>query len=593
MSDRSLYLTAAKELNHEQWTAYESTGNCVVLAGPGSGKTKTLAIKLARVLAEDVQEPRGVACITYNNECAFELEQRLESLGIEASEQVFIGTVHSFSLTQIVIPYAKVTGLGLPDEFRVASQQEQKEALERAYDRTIAQNENPYENWRLPMVLYRREHLNRNHPTFERQRPECARLVIAYEEELRKHGLIDFDDMPLLAVRALRENVWLQEAIKAKYPFLIVDEYQDLGVALHQMVMELSFSSGIKLFAVGDIDQSIYGFTGAKPELLRCLSERVDVETVRLKLNYRCGSKIVTASQSVLGKDRGYEAPEGAADGIIHFCGLTGDYEQHSKWLFETLIPDLIKRSPNLKLGDLAILYPAAWIGDAVANASHVYSYGIIRADKNAIFPRSSKLIHWLELCASWCCNGWQSGKPRFSKLAGEGSRMFAEALPTEDERLAFQISLMRFLWENRVSTLLLHTWLTDVYRNLLAPFFSKSRTLTDEEETLRKFILKTTPGEECDKILLGQFCGNGEVNNRINLSTFHSSKGREFRVAILFGMDNGRIPRSDATEKELREARRLFYVGFTRAKDEVYMLYSKSRPSPLVRELYEQISAN
>lgn len=75
--------------------AYESTGHCVVLAGPGSGKTKTLTTKLARILAEDVEEPRGVACITFNNECAKELEDRLAKLGVETSSRVFIGTVLS------------------------------------------------------------------------------------------------------------------------------------------------------------------------------------------------------------------------------------------------------------------------------------------------------------------------------------------------------------------------------------------------------------------------------------------------------------------------------------------------------------------
>ena len=99
----------------------------------------------------------------------------------------------------------------------------------------------------------------------------------------------------------------------------MVDEYQDLGPRLHQMVMGLCFSTGIRLFAVGDADQSIYGFTGANPELLERLSERDDVETVRLRLNYRCGSRIVAASQYALGEDRGYKAPEGADEGTIYF----------------------------------------------------------------------------------------------------------------------------------------------------------------------------------------------------------------------------------------------------------------------------------
>jgi len=81
----------------------------------------------------------------------------------------------------------------------------------------------------------------------------------------------------LLAVRALRHNPWLQQALLAKYPVLVVDEYQDLGVALHRLVMGLCIRAGMRLFAVGDVDQSIYGFTGARPDLLRRLSEREDV----------------------------------------------------------------------------------------------------------------------------------------------------------------------------------------------------------------------------------------------------------------------------------------------------------------------------
>ena len=161
MFDQALYLAAAEELrrNPDQWAAYNSEGHCLVLAGPGSGKTKTLTVKLARLLAEDVQVPRGIACITYNNECARELENRLETLGINPGGRVFIGTVHSFSLTQIVLPYAKSARLGLPDEFCVATRAERARALDGALRQAIGGQESP-QNWDFEMGKYRRSILN-------------------------------------------------------------------------------------------------------------------------------------------------------------------------------------------------------------------------------------------------------------------------------------------------------------------------------------------------------------------------------------------------------------------------------------------------
>lgn len=182
MSSQALYLRAAEDLrpNSGQWQAYSATGHCVVLAGPGSGKTKTLTIKLARMLAEDTKEPRGLACITYNNECARELEQRLAALGVEPSRRVFIGTVHSFSLTQIVMPYAKSAQLGLPEGFSVATRQQQRAALEVAFKRTIGGAGNP-QDWDFPMGRHRRSILNRDSREWRERDPQLSQLVEAYE----------------------------------------------------------------------------------------------------------------------------------------------------------------------------------------------------------------------------------------------------------------------------------------------------------------------------------------------------------------------------------------------------------------------------
>jgi DNA helicase-2/ATP-dependent DNA helicase PcrA len=375
----------------------------------------------------------------------------------------------------------------------------------------------------------------------------------------------------------------------AKYPILAVDEYQDLGRALHRMVMGLCFSTGMRLFAVGDVDQSIYGFTGAYPELLQELSDRDDVETVRLRLNYRCGSRIVTASAYALGEERDYEAADGAPEGTIYFHPQPGTYEDHAAYLFSTLLPEIQERMPDLRLGDIAILYPAAWIGNTVAEAAQAAAIPTLRSDTNALYPRGSRLMRWLEQCAEWCCGGWQTGSPRFARLANEGQRLFSEALSSEEAQTAFQRHLVEVLWARRDGTVPLHGWLEELREELIGNFFEKCRTMQDEAETLGAFIERCTTGD-CEEMILSQFAGQGEGRDCIKLSTLHSSKGREFAVVIMFGMDEERIPWRNPSARDLVESRRLFYVGFTRAKTEIHLMYSARNPSRFVSEVEQRL---
>ncbi len=542
------------------------------------------------MLVEDVAAPRGIACITYNNECARELEARLGVLGVESRGRVFIGTIHSFALTQIILPYMKTAGIDLPDPFRVATQAQQNTAFQSGFKRAIGGAGNPGD-FKLPMERFRRSILDRHSRSWRESDPQKVRLVEAYEQELRSRGLIDFDDMPRLALDALKRNPWLRRAILAKYPVLAVDEYQDLGYALHQIVLGLCFQVGVRLFAVGDVDQSIYGFTGAHPELLARVAERPEVQTVRLQLNYRCSIRIVAAAEYALGEDRGYQAAEGAVEGAVVFHPGRFSYDHQARQLFSEILPRAHKRMPGLTLGSVAVLYPAAWIGDSVASQAEQHGLDLVRTDGNALYPRNSRLMRWLEDCAVWCCQGWHTGTPRFSTIVGNGTRLFAEALHSEDDRKTFQRHLVESLWDLRDPDMVLHQWLQRVRDDVLQLRADACQTLDDDWAMLGRIVERTGVEAALVGVTLGQFSGLGDGGDRLNLSTLHSSKGREFDLVVLFGMDDGRLPRRGATETELLEARRLFHVGFTRAKREVHIMYTEYEVSRLVRELRYRLS--
>lgn len=301
------YLLAAESLkeNPEQWKVYNSTGNCIALAGPGSGKTKTLTITTARLLSEEVAAPRGIACITYNSECARELRRRFDDLGLDSTSNLFIGTLHSFCLSNLIAPFGALAGLDIPEPLSVAPPSVQDDEFAATLARVVSADERPL-NWRTRFDRYRRTHLDREAPGW-REDEELASLVEEYETAIRARGQVDFDDLVLLGLK-LASIEWVQKCLLAKFPILVIDEYQDLGQALHLMVENLCLRGGMRLLAFGDPDQSIYGFAGARPELLRELSSTKGIETVRLRFNYRSGQNIIAASEAALGEKRNYKS---------------------------------------------------------------------------------------------------------------------------------------------------------------------------------------------------------------------------------------------------------------------------------------------
>lgn len=569
----SAYRRAVEELrnNPGQWQAYNAQGHCVVLAGPGSGKTKTLTVKIARLLIEAIREPRGLACITYNAECARELKARLERLGVHESENVFIGTVHSFCLKRVVVPYASLAGIDLPREFRVALPSEQEALFARAVALEMSADEPPW-RWRTTAAEYRRTHVDRE--TAEWQDDEqLAALVIRYERLLRQGGMIDFDDMVLIGLKLIESHPWVRRALHAKFPVIVVDEYQDLGVPLHRIVGTLCFRGSSRLFAVGDPDQSIYGFTGARPELLYKLANSRRVESVRLPFNYRSGPTIVRASEIALGEERGYQA-RGAGAGTVDFHERPEGLEDQAEYICRALIPTVVARIDGLQLGDIAVLYLDKNDGDVIARKAAEQGFPTIRIDRGAPYPKTP-LTRWLEDCAEWCAGGWRTGSPRLSSLLATWASTMKIRRLTDPRRHEQKVQLLRFLLSHRSPDLPLRNWLLAFRRECLGAILDADATLRDEREALATVIGAAGSAGAIAQWTVAVFGGQGGSPDHLNLITLHSAKGLEFRVVIMMGMEQGRIPHWNAGEHSRREQRRLFYVGLSRAKDEVHMTYS------------------
>jgi len=469
---------------------------------------------------------------------------------------------------------------------KVASVAQQREAVVAAYNSAIGGPGDPHERWKFATEK-RRAHVDRAAPEWRGANIELADFIEAYEEFLHAQGLIDFDDMPLLALRIVREHAWVRSALTAKFPVLFVDEYQDLGNALHALVLLLCFEGGMRLFAVGDADQSMYGFQGASPELLFELSERPEVETIKLRFNYRCGTSIIAASIVALGEERDYQGIDGAPAGIVDFHSIDGNLDSQASFVMNELVPKILAEGTSL--GEIGVLYRTIKQADPLASAAAAAGIPVVRADNNALVKRSLRLARFLEACASWQSGGWKKADPPFHRLAHEASALVYAHTASQAERWQIEQDLMIELQAGIDAAPSAHTWLSALRNNIIEPWKARSRNPLEDWTAIDTMISRTDPAKGED-ITLASFGGRIDGGERLNLSTLHSAKGREWDCVVLFAMNADVIPHYyENTAGKKREARRQFYVGVTRPRHSLFVVFQEGNHSPFVAEIYNR----
>lgn len=566
------YLNAISDLrkNPGQWAVFNSTGSCAVLAGPGSGKTKCLTTKIARVLAEDISPPQSVACITYSNECVRELQRRLNALGVQ-NDDLYVGTVHAFCFQHVVLPFAELAGISISYPIAVASETEQDTHFARVAK--ALRGGGAAQAFRLAVDRYRRTMLDRGGEAWTKYDPDLAELADAYERSLRDAGLVDFDDMVVIAQQLIREHDWVRETIAARFPIMAVDEYQDLGPALDRIVTALADTGLVRVIAVGDPDQSIYGFMGSQPKLLEELAERSDFERIVLPFNYRSAKRLIDGAEAALGLDRGYEA-RSADVGTLTGHRCPQGIEEQAKRICEEIIPATLHRDPQRQLGDIAVLYADKNLGSVIADAADNAGLPYQRIDKGAPY-RKTPFTRWIERCAAWCAGGWRTADPRLSDLIRDWNRFGPDDL-SELQLQVRAIRLVTFLSQYTDTDPLLSAWLHDFHDMCAKEGLDTSGLRVDELKAFEELRTAAEPKNQLHGMRLSRFAGHRGSPEHLNLITLFSAKGLEFDVVILMGLDEGILPSwADKDDESIAEARRKFYVAFTRAKREVHITYS------------------
>lgn len=581
-------LRELEELHPDQRTAVLHPGNVVLRAGPGSGKTRTLVARAAYLLQTQISAFRGVACITYTNAAAEEIRRRVLRSGGYDEGRIVCSTVHAFCLNEILRAFSALTGQRPPEAGRVLGDTAVQSLLQRCFDQvgiaeTLAQFRTA-ESTRIRRAVACGEPLD----AFDPREVAAAAL---YEEQLAARGQIDFEAMVTQAVRIVRDYPPVRDLLRARFPHLIVDEYQDLGGVLHELVLALHDWAGITVFAVGDTDQSVFGFSGADAKYLTALAERTDFRDIPLEVNYRSGQNVITAAEAALGQPRGRRARAGAPPGDVQLLRTDGALDDHAR-----AVGDLIEqaRLRQIRPERIAVLYPqrGPLLDALLAELSRRgTSFLYERGDK---FPPGT-ISRFVQRCASRAVTNYQIHTAAPDERADMLRRAEASPLPALEKALvrlreeaqlpplASRLALLRALqtlldpaecYPAEASAL---PWLQQLRAALGLEGIAAQHPDADNIDSLER-IARLCRGEN---LVLQDLAQSEVILGKVLLTTYHAAKGREFDTVILPGLLNGIIPRDvpdrgrwrAPTPKELAEQRRTFYVALTRAEQALFLI--------------------
>jgi DNA helicase-2/ATP-dependent DNA helicase PcrA len=428
------------------------------------------------------------------------------------------------------------------------------------------------------------------------------KILQLYQEALETESFIDFEGIIEHALKIIRDNAWVRDFVMARFPWVLVDEYQDLGGPLHKIVEEL-VTAGIRIFAVGDPDQCIYDFTGAEPSYFLELTERKDFETVRLNLNYCSGKRLIAASQAALAESdpRDYQPDPARTDEgeILFFKGPSTD--DHPNVIVNQVIPELTAR--GLNYDDIAVFYKRknrlfSELTQALDNAKIPYFL-----EKNDKYPKT-RITRWLQQIIQAGLEVEQKGLSTVD--LDELERIYDAMLIEADGTVADPLQSRTALFNAMTSVRDPQTPLATVLKRLdkllgISRITVIPQDLYGDRETWSFLLASTQSDKPLDGYTAADFSLEGKKQGKITITTNHSSKGRQFLAVVIPELVYEVFPERPWDKKKLRWERRLFYVAFTRAKNIVALVFGnvyrkrngdlrETDISPFVREVHKRL---
>lgn len=564
MDRMSYYTDKLEQIFSDPWQkmAYDTEDSTVVIAGPGSGKTTILTLKIMKLLNGHIKEPHGLACITFSKEAAREFEDRLNLLGYKKRRNIFLGTVHSFCISEILEKFADLYDCGLPSPIKIIPDKLSEKILN-----DIKEEMGISKNYGIVAINKERSlNVNGVSTVESKSDPTIKKIADEYEKRVIAAGYIDFEGVILYSTKLIQEQEYVRRCLSAKFPWIIIDEYQDLGRPLHEMILSLFTQTDIKIFAVGDPDQSIYGFAGAIPDYLIELYNREDTISVELKNNYRSNQDIIDGSETVLNIPRDYHAMTREGESAIYrFITCNDGYPDQFDYFIKSIVPEC--KEKGIPMEEIAVLLGTQ--KDCKGLAIKCIENGIPYYISKHTFDRSD-FVQWMEKCALWIND---KSKVSFDDLFEYWYKiqiMHRESkYLSEKEILQMKEKLLDVLNGSIVQKDNLKEWIHYILRNLkVGDLLEKSEYMPDEKENLCK-LYKEVSDDKYKDYGINKFSKIGKPENQITITTRHSSKGLEFEVVVMMGMDEEHFP-SWAVKNNpnaIFEENRICFVCVSRAK--------------------------